>query len=126
MHRSAVGLSVGIPFSIEILIFRVNVDDAVGGHGQVFVQHKSDGVTDFDIGGFRIADIDQRTGMISRFHGAGKNGIHIKTDKADADQQDREDHYKNNENRCDSIPDFLYTFIHCPIQSCLWKFTAPL
>ena len=126
MHRCTVGLSVGISFCIEILVFRVDVDDAVGGHGKIFIQHKSNGIADFDIGGFRITDIDQRTGMISRFHGAGKNGIHIKTDKADADQQDREDHYKNNENRCDSIPDFLYTFIHCPIQSCLWKFTAPL
>ena len=126
MHRCTVGLSVGIPFCIEILVFRVDVDDAVGGYGKIFIQNKSNGIADFDIGGFRITDIDQRTGMISRFHGAGKNGIHIKTDKADADQQDREDHYKNNENRCDSIPDFLYTFIHCPIQSCLWKFTAPL
>ena len=111
MYQPTVLSFVGIALGAEanhggILLIRDDAHNAVGDHG-VLVQHKGDGLPDLDGVGVYLFYIDQRTGVIGRFHGSGQHGEYLQAHDPCAHQQQRQNHHQRNQNTTDHIPDFF-------------------
>ena len=118
-----VGVALGAEADYgRVLFVRDNAHDPVGGDG-IFVQHEGNGLALFYGIGVHLPDVDQRTGVVSRLHGAGEDGINPQAEDPRAHQQQGQQHNQSHQHGADDIPDF-FDCTHCFLGVLLFSSSA--
>ena len=90
-----------------MLIFRINGDDAVRDDIEILIDHERDRIADLHVLGRAGLDIDERAGVISRFHAAGQDAHRPEADQPDPHQKQRQNDNQDHQHGGDSVPHLL-------------------
>ena len=116
VDKGAVFRVVRVAFCAEaeggrIVFIGDDTDDAVRRHG-IFVEHERDDLAGFDFDGIDLFDVNQRAGVIGRFHRAGQHGEHPEAYDAGADQQDGKHDRQRDANGAERVENFTDGTVH--------------
>ena len=104
VDRRAVHGVVGVALGGEALVLAVNVHHPVGGHHQVLVHDKGDGVPHLNLLRRDLFDINQRAGGVSGLHTAAEDHEGGQPHQPHAHQQHRQQNDRRHQHRRHDIP----------------------